>query len=266
MMYFDDTVLPLYPVSDAGLRVAAYLYNDSIRRHSGKLEAVVTGKILSEVQKKCMVWDIERGMSNQIEPLAWQTDTCIGSWHYDSDMLRDHRYKSVDQVVHMLVDIVSKNGNLMLNIPLPGSGIPDDDELKFIAGLTSWMQMNSEGIYASRPWRVFGEGPAMAGAAMQGQGFNESNKAYTAQDFRFMRKGDDLYAYAMNWPETGTLAVRSLGTGTPTGSGKVERVTLLGAGSVPFTRDETALTVTLPAQKPGDHVYGLKIEGNGLTA
>uniref|UniRef100_UPI00260F6827 alpha-L-fucosidase n=1 Tax=Chitinophaga sp. TaxID=1869181 RepID=UPI00260F6827 len=82
LVYFDDTVLPLWPVSDVGLRIAAYLYNRSIQK-KGKLEAVLTGKGLDPEQRKCLVWDIERGQSHAIEPLPWQTDTCIGGWHYD---------------------------------------------------------------------------------------------------------------------------------------------------------------------------------------
>ena len=82
LVYFDDTAFPLWPASDVGLRIAAHMYNRSIAR-KGKNEAVINGKILDAVQRKTMVWDIERGASNAIEPLPWQTCTCIGSWHYD---------------------------------------------------------------------------------------------------------------------------------------------------------------------------------------
>ncbi len=260
-VYFDDTVLPLYPISDVGLRIAAGFYNRSMARHGGWLEAVVNGKILNEQQRRCLVWDLERGYSDRIEPLPWQTDTCIGDWHYDINLYNRHGYKKPDQVAHMLVDIVSKNGNLMLNIPLPGSGQPDPDELAFLVDFTRWMDINGEGIYATRPWHVFGEGPAGGGPATRAQGFNEGNWRYTPQDFRFTQKGDTLYAFAMAWPDDGKLLVRSLAQG----AGRVQDVRLLGhPGRLAWTQTTEGLALTLPAQKPGSYVYGLRIAGRGL--
>lgn len=261
-VYFDDTVLPLYPISDVGLRIAANFYNRNMKQHGGKLEAVVNGKILNPQQRKCLVADLERGVSSQIEATPWQTDTCIGNWHYDINLYHRHGYKSVDQVTHMLVDIVSKNGNLMLNIPLPGDGMPDSDELAFLAGFTQWMNVNSGGIYGTRPWHVFGEGPAGGGPAVHAQGFNEGNHRYTPQDFRFMQKGDALYAFALAWPDDGKLVIRSLAKG----AGRVQDVKLLGhPGKLIWTQTEQGLAVTLPPQKPCDYVYGLQIMGRGLT-
>ena len=109
LIYFDDTALPLWPVSDAGLKLAAHFYNTNQRDHGGKLEAVLFGKILDEQQRKTMVWDIERGQSDKIEPLPWQTDTCLGDWHYNRDVYDKNRYKSAALVVRTLVDVVSKN-------------------------------------------------------------------------------------------------------------------------------------------------------------
>ena len=125
VVYFDDDRLPLWPVSDAGLRIAAHLYNKSIKEH-GKLRAVVNGKMLNESQRKAMVWDIERGQANEIQPLPWQTDTCIGGWHYDRSLYERDGYKTAKTVIQTLVDIVSKNGNLMLNIPVRGDGTIDE--------------------------------------------------------------------------------------------------------------------------------------------
>ncbi len=261
-VYFDDTVLPLYPISDVGLRIAAHLYNTNMKRHKGRLEAVLNGKVLNEQQRKCMVMDLERGVSDRIEPLPWQTDTCIGNWHYDINLYHQHGYKTVDQVVHMLVDIVSKNGNLMLNIPLPGSGMPDPDEQAFLAGLTQWMDVNSEGIYGTRPWQMAVEGPSGSGTATHAQGFNERDQRYTSRDFRFMQKGDILYAFALAWPADGKLVVRSLAQG----AGRVQDVRLLGfSGKLVWTQTPDGLSVTLPSQKPCDHAYGLRIMGKGLT-
>jgi alpha-L-fucosidase len=261
-VYFDDTVLPFYPISDAGLRIVAHMYNEDLRRNHGRLNAVVNGKILNDQQQKCLVMDLERGISNKIEEYPFQTDTCIGNWHYDINLYNNHWYKTPDQVAHMLVDIVSKNGNLMLNIPLPGSGVPDPDELKFLADFTKWMQVNAEGIYGTRPWGVFGEGPSGGGPATHAQGFNEGNRKYTPRDFRFMQRGDNLFAYALAWPDDGKLLVRSLAAG----GGRVDDVQLLGhRGKLDWTQTEKGLAVTLPNQKPCDYVYGLRIRGRGLT-
>jgi alpha-L-fucosidase len=162
LVYFDDTVLPLWPVSDVGLRIAAHLYNKSIKKH-GKPDAVLTGKILDAHQRKCMVWDIERGQSNQIEPLPWQTDTCIGGWHYDRRVYDNNKYKSAKTVIHTLCDVVSRNGNLMLSVPVRGDGSIDEKERAIVTDIGMWMQLNSEAIYGSRPWTSFGEGPAIDG-------------------------------------------------------------------------------------------------------
>jgi alpha-L-fucosidase len=166
------------------------------------------------------------------------------------------------------VDIVSKNGNLMLNVPLPGSGAPDDDELMFVADFGRWMNANSRAIYASRPWAVFGEGPStQAQAPLRAQGFNEGrNKPYTGEDIRFVQKGGKLYAFALAWPESGTLTIKSLGTGAPHAVGQVERVELFGASApLEFTRSADGVAVKLPERRPGDYVYTFEISGRGLV-
>jgi alpha-L-fucosidase len=260
LIYFDDTALPLFPVSDAGLKIAAHFYNDSIKR-TGELKGVLFGKVLDEEQRKCMAWDIERGASNRIEPLPWQTDTCIGGWHYDRPTFEHHHYKSAKTVIHMLVDIVSKNGNLLLNVPVRGDGTIDEDELKVVQGITAWMDQNSESIYATRPWKIFGEGPATEGAPIKAQGFNEGKgKAMGAEDVRFVTKGDTLYATIMGWPTGGKAVIHALGSGSPQGFGKVAEVTMLGSnGTLKFEQTDAGLTVTLPAARPNDIACVLKI-------
>jgi alpha-L-fucosidase len=149
LIYFDDTALPLWPVSDAGLKIAAHFYNRNMREHGGKLEAVMFGKVLDEKQRKTMVWDIERGQSNQIEPRPWQTDTCLGQWHYQRSLFTEHGYKTAKTVIQTLVDVVSKNGNLLLSIPVRGDGSIDDDELMTLRGTHSLIN-----LYANAPRQV----------------------------------------------------------------------------------------------------------------
>lgn len=262
LVYFDDTALPLWPISDAGLRIAAHLYNKSIKK-DGKLTAVVNGKILDEEQRKCMVWDIERGQSNNIEPYTWQTDTCIGSWHYDRRIFDNHRYKTAKTVIHTLADVVSKNGNLLLNIPLRGDGSIDSDALKVVEEIGEWMKINKEAIFGTRPWKVFGEGPAMESAApLSAQGFNEGKgKPFGAKDIRFTTRDNNLYVIPMGWPGESKLLIKSLGTDNPA-QAKIRSIILLGYGELKdFKRDVGGLTISLPAAaKPAlDYAYVLKI-------
>jgi alpha-L-fucosidase len=262
LVYFDDTILPLWPVSDAGLRIAAHLYNSNIKRNGGKLQAVLNGKILDEQQRKCMVWDIERGQSNSIEPLPWQTDTCLGDWHYDRPLFERHGYKSAKLIVHTLADIVSKNGNLLLNVPVRGDGTIDKDELEIVEGITTWMKINSESIYNTRPWKIFGEGPAMASAeAIKSQGFNEgTGKSFTAEDIRFTSKGDILYAIALGVPTAGKLLIKTLGANSAYYPGNVGKIVLLGNDqSLHFVRDEQGLLITLPENNTEQYAYSFKI-------
>jgi len=265
LLYFDDTVLPIYPSTDIGLRIAAYLYNTNLARN-GKLEAVIATKGLNPEQRRSLLLDVERGVTNGGEALPWQTDTCIGSWHYQKSVFENHKYKTASQVAQMLVDIVSKNGNLQLSVPLPGHGMPDTDELKFLADLTVWMDLNGEGIFATRPWKTYGEGPSTV-AQPRGQfGGARDVRAYTAQDFRYVQKGDTLYAFAMSWPEDGKLTLTALAEGSPHAPGAIERIELLGLKEpLKFSRDAAGLVLALPEKKIGDYAYGFKINGRGLT-
>ena len=262
LVYFDDTALPLYPVSDAGLKIAAHFYNTNMLQHGGNLEAVLTNKVLTAEQKQCMVWDIERGQSNEIEPFAWQTDTCIGNWHYDRALFDRHRYKTTKTVIQTLCDIVSKNGNLLLNIPVRGDGTIDDDELAVVKGIGDWMEVNHEAIFATRPWKIFGEGPAISGAApVRAQGFNEGRgKPFTAEDVRFTNKGNTVYAIVMGWPDK-PLHIRAMGKQANNFAGSIASVSLLGANApVKWSQEQDGLTVEFPADKPCDHAFVLKIE------
>jgi alpha-L-fucosidase len=262
VVYFDDTVLPLYPISDVGLKIAAHLYNKSIKT-KGSLQAVINGKILNEQQRKCMVWDIERGQSNNIEPLPWQTDTCIGSWHYNKPIFDNHRYKSAKTVIHTLVDVVSKNGNLMLSVPVKGNGNIDSDERKIVEEIGRWMKANSESIYDTRPWTIFGEGPALENTApLSAQGFNEGKgKPMEAQDIRFVVKGDVLYATVMGWPENGKVLIKNLGSNSQHYKKKISKVELISTKqALAFEQTADGLLVSFPENRPAEfYANALKV-------
>lgn len=261
LIYFDDSQLPFWPISDAGLRIAAHMYNKSIS-DNGELKSVIFGKILDENQRKAMVWDIERGQSNIIEPLPWQTCTCIGGWHYDRGIYEQKKYKSAKTVIHTLIDVVSKNGNLLLNIPVRGDGSIDEQERQVVEEIGSWMNANGESIYGTRPWKIFGEGPAQQGAAaLSAQGFNEGKgKPFTSEDIRFVTKGSILFATVMGWPENGKAIIKSLSKWNSLRQEPVSRVELLGHGNLQFEQKTEGLEIILPENKPKlNYAYSLKI-------
>ena len=260
LVYFDDTVLPLFPFSDAGLKIVSNFYNENMQRNKGKLDAVVFGKMLSEEQRKALVWDIERGASNEMLPYPWQTCTCIGQWHYDRSVYEKNRYKSATTVLQMLADIVSKNGNLLLNIPVRGDGSIDDKEVAILEGIGDWMKINSESIFGTRPWKIFGEGPASSGAAMREQGFNEGKgKAYTEQDIRFTTKDKVLYAIVLNCSGDKKISIFSLGVNSALiDHRKVTSVKQLGSkNKLAWTQTEQGLSADIS----GNGVVVLKILG-----
>ena len=251
ILYFDVTVLPFYPISDAGLKIAAHLYNHSMATHDGKLEAVLTGKILDEEQRKALVWDVERGAPNEIIADKWQTCTCLGGWHYDQSIYDNDRYKSAAVVVKLLVDVVSKNGNLLLSVPLRADGTFDEKEAKILTEFGEWMNMNKESIYDTHPWKVFGEGPiADSDITINAQGFNEGSYTNTtAQEIRFTQKGDDLYVTALAWPENKKVIVKSLAQGNELYPEEIKEVELLGYGKVGFKRTAEGLVIELPGKQ-----------------
>jgi alpha-L-fucosidase len=254
LLYFDDTELPQ---GQAGLDIAAHFYNSSIR-DKGLLDVVLNSKVLLPEHAGTMVLDIERGRSNDILPYAWQTDTCIGDWHYKRSIFDTHTYKTAATVITSLADIISKNGNLLLNIPLPGNGKPDSDELKFLGELTSWIPVHGEAIYGTRPFSIYGEGSANVQGSSN---FNENqSRPFTAEDIRFTTKGDTLYAFVLAWPTNGKVVIKTLAAGSARFPREVATVELLGAkDAVRFTRDASGLTVNMPDKKPNDYAYVLKI-------
>ena len=248
LIYFDVTVLPFYPVSDAGMKITAHMYNHSAATHKGKNQAVVFGKILEEDMKEALVWDVERGAPNKIMERPWQCCNCIGDWHYNTGTYQRNGYKSAHTVAKLLVDIVSKNGNMLLSVPLRADGTPDEKELAIMKEFGAWMKVNSESIVKTRPWKVFGEGPiANADIKINAQGFNDGQ--YTnagANEIRFTQTEKSLYVTALAWPENHTITVKSLAEGSDLYPTAIKSVELLGYGKVKYERTKDALVVTLP--------------------
>ncbi len=253
MLYFDDTAMPFYGCDEQiGKNILTHYYNSSAENNDGTPNVVVTGKKLTTDQKDYMMWDVERGIPDKMQDDYWQTCTCLGNWHYEQSVYNNNGYKGAQQVVDMLVDIVSKNGNMLLSVPVKSDGTIDDKEQAILAGIKAWMDVNSSSIYGTRTWKTFGEGPlAETANALSGQGFNESNN-YSAKDVRFVQRNDTLFATVMRWPSNNTFTIESLGLASEYYSGKVTSVKVLGFGDVKFAEDVDGLVVEVPSTRPND--------------
>jgi alpha-L-fucosidase len=244
-----------------------YFYNGNMKWHGGKLEAVILGKQLNDVERKCIVWDIERGSANRVEPLPWETDTCIGNWHYSRAVYDNNRYKSAKSVIRMLADIVSKNGNLLLNIPVRGDGTIDDKEETVLQGIAAWMDVNRECIFGTRPWKVFGEGPATASPPAKVGNFSEGKgKPFTGEDVRFTTRNGMLYAIALGVPKK-DLQIKSLGTTAGLLDQLIHSVTLLGGREkLSWRQDADSLVIQPVSAWPSEAAVVFAIRTDQGTA
>ncbi|MBO6052735.1 MAG: alpha-L-fucosidase [Clostridia bacterium] len=227
-----------------GLEAVAHLYNKSIEKF-GFNHAVYTQKDRNAQIFKVGTLDIEKSQLPGIQPDPWETDTCIGNWFYDVRQ----KYKQPGHIVEMLVDIISKNGTMLLNVLQKPDGTIDDWARWTLEEIASWYAVCSEGVYGTRPWKVFGEGDSRVVI----DGFRESQVAWTASDYRFTAKGKDVYAFLMHAPDDRRAVVRSFRDEA------VEKVALLGVGDVPFSQNYGILTVELPAELPTKYTNCLKI-------
>jgi alpha-L-fucosidase len=261
MLYFDNHDLPL---QQAGLDIAAYFYNRSMQWNDGRLEGVVTAKETPPQRRMGLVDVVERGQKGYIDQYPWQTETCLGNWFYGEQYYRENRYKTSAKVLHTLCDVVSKNGNLMLSVPIRGDGTIDDKERQIVEEIAAWMGRYGEAIYGTRPWRIHGEGPAGGG----GGAFSEGgpNSTYTARDIRYVARDGAVHALVLGWPADGVVRLTLLGRANPVGRGEVGRVRLPG-DPIPltFTRSADALEVRVPEHVQNQIGFALIIEGTGLT-
>lgn len=258
LVYFDDTALPL---EQYGLDAASYYYNQSLKWH-GDVQVVATGKQLNDLQRRAITEDIERGFSDRLRPIPWQTCTCLGNWHYDRGLYDRDGYKPAKQVIQRLTDIVAKNGNMLLSVPVRGNGEIDEKEVAILNGMKAWLDVNGDAIFATRPWDIYGEGPTKPAEGHMQEG---AAKPFTHEDIRFTTKGGALYAIAMDWPDSGFLNIRSMADGSVQRKGTVERVELLGHGEpLRFELGMDGLAVKLPEARPA-FTPALKISGAGLV-
>ncbi|MBK8048081.1 MAG: alpha-L-fucosidase [Anaerolineales bacterium] len=228
---------------------AAYYYNRALEWGKG----VAINYKFSAYPEGTAVLDVERGQLKEIRPMLWQNDTSVSknSWCF----VENQDYKTATSLIQDLVDVVSKNGALLLNIgPRPDGVIPEPEQA-ILLEIGRWLAVNGDAIYGTRPWRVYGEGPTEVPEGA----FTDTNRAaFTARDFRFTTKGNELYAICLDWPGA-TAIVRSLARGELTNQ-QITNVHLLGVPhSLDWFVDEAGLHVTLPAEKPCEHAYVLRI-------
>lgn len=227
-----------------GLEAVARLYNTSVEKH-GSNQAVYLQKDRRPEIYQVGVLDIEKSQLPGIMPEPWHTDTCIGNWFYDVR----NPYKQPEQIIEMLVDIISKNGVMLLNILQRPDGTIDEEAEFILDRIGEWFRINGEAVYGTRPWRVFSEGETR----VKIDGFTEEKTEWGRGDYRFVQKGHFVYAFLMGAKGGETAVIRSFG------DQDVHSVELLGAGPLEFRREMGLLLVRLPERLPSRCANALKI-------
>jgi alpha-L-fucosidase len=259
LLYFDNDLLPL---GWGGMNVGAYFYNHNLKTR-GKMEAVLNVKNVPDKLAKAVVADYERGLTSGIMPYAWQSETCIGEWHYRRSLFDGPGafggYLAPRDAIHWLVDTVSKNGTFILNIPGKPDGTIDSKEIAVLDEIAAWLKVNGEAIFETRPWTIYGEGPnTVKSGSFQGG----SISAMGSKDIRFTRNkaNDVVYAIFMGWPEW-HAEIASLGLSSKINPGKVQNVTVLGLDTpIKWTQEADALHLQLPYGMPAANSYGAAVK------
>lgn len=246
LIFYTDNGLPL---GELGYRITARHIQDSIRTHAGSDEAVVCTKRVPQDLLASVVCD--RLPDDALASEPWQMDICIGDWCYR----RGLKYKTLADVLPYFIDVVSKNGNLLLNFPIRANGTLDADEITMLNGLAGWMDIHGEGIFGTRPWRTFGEGPTRT----QPVDFPYRTVRYTSEDLRFTTTKGILYAWFLSAPPDGKLAIASLGLNAAT-SRSIRSIRRLGsAEKLVWKQTDTALLITMSTARNSSYPGALRI-------
>jgi alpha-L-fucosidase len=259
LIYFDNA---LFPLGWGGMNIAAYYYNLALAKR-GRVDVVANVKNVPDKIAKAVVADYERGLTSEIMPYAWQSETCIGQWHYNRALYDKAGefggYLHPRDVVHWLVDTVSKNGTFVLNVPGRPDGTIDSKEIAVLDRITAWMGVNAEAIYETRPWKVFGEGPTKISA---GSFHGESVSSLGAKDVRFTQAKNSsvTYAIVLGLPRE-EMTIEVFGLAGANSPGRIAKIEVLGSHEAPaWNQAEKGLTIKVPAEVSGIPEYGVALK------
>jgi alpha-L-fucosidase len=249
-LVYSDSELPF---GEIGRTMLAHYYNQDLA-DDNKTDVIYTCKHL--ISEGRWVRDIERGAMDSISVDPWQTDTSIGDWYYRTGQ----KYMTGTEVIQMLVDIVSKNGNLLLNVVQTPEGELEQDVLDILNVIADWIPANGESIYGTRPWKIYGEGPSTVNQEKGVFGGVKDVRPYESNDIRFTTKGETLYAFCMKNP-TDDIKITSLGKDSKVCGKQVASVKILGSKEkLKWNQQGEALVITKPAKLPDWEVVTLKVE------
>ncbi|VGO18094.1 alpha-L-fucosidase [Pontiella sulfatireligans] len=248
--------------------ILAYYYNKGLEWNKGVVfqdknmnkTSRIDGKFFHDTSVKSfpedlIVLDLERGRMSGIRDLPWQTDTATAenSWSY----IQGVTFKTSGSLLDELIDIVSKNGCLLLNVGPKSDGTITKEETAILKEMGAWLKLNGEVIYKTRPWKIFGEGPTQVSAGSHSEQENVEN---VAADIRFTIHGDTLYATSLAWPEDGVFTIKSLAKGNPYESREIKSVEFISGGKkVKWEQSDEGLVIRTKGNKPCEAAYAFRI-------
>lgn len=271
MLWFDGYG---FPYDEYGVEVSRALYNHSLRKN-GKIMAVVAGKFKNEPST---AKDIERGGSNEILSFPWQGTLTFGSWFYKNDRESRHNARTV---IEMMTDMISKNGNLLLNVELLPDGTVPPDHKVILDDIGAWVNLNGDAVYASKPWKVYGdnldsylehlEEKAVSEADLealkkqaQSEHFNErtvESIPYGPEEVRFTTHGDLLYIFVLN-PAEGAIDLPVLGLNSEYAPEKISSIRMLGSNEkIRFEQQSDKLILNIPGNRPNRYTTVFEVKG-----
>lgn len=266
-----------FPYDSYGQKVGERFYNNSLRKN-GKVDVVLAGKPygLSKRDQRGWVRDFERGVPNELQPRPFQSITTVRTWFYKEDKFALEPRHDARSLAELFSDVISKGGNLLLNVELRGDGSLPPIFLPTYQQFGDWVKLNAEAIYGTRPWTTFGDNTPtdivqrrnldvtdLKEAKKHSEQFNERSRkspAYPHNEVRFTSKGDNLYIFVLN-PEKGEISLPKLGLSADTHPGPITSVRLIGGGEASFSQNKKCLTLKVPEKRPNPYVAVFLVKG-----